>query len=57
MLFLPYANQINVAMTDKKLPGDIVFREWKTFNLRLKKIEEWNGGITYYYTKKAAPVY
>jgi len=57
MLFLPYASQINVAMTDKKLPGDIVFKEWKTFNLRLKKIEEWDGGITYYYTKKPAPVY
>ena len=57
MLFLPYASQINVAMTDKKLPGDIIFKEWKTFNLRLKKIEEWDGGITYYYTKKPAPVY
>ncbi len=57
MLFLPYASQINVAMTDKKLPGDIVFKEWKTFNLRLNKIEEWDGGITYYYTKKPAPVY
>lgn len=57
MLFLPYASQINVAMTNKKIPGDIVFKEWKTFNLRLVKIEEWDGGITYYYTKKPAPVY
>ena len=57
MLFLPYATQINVAMTNKKVPGDIIFREWKTFNLRLVSIEEWEGGITYYYTKKPAPVY
>jgi dihydrofolate reductase len=57
MLFLPYASEINVAMTNKKIPGDIIFREWKTFNLRLKKIEEWSGGITYYYTKRPAPVY
>ncbi len=57
MLFLPYASQINVAMTNKKVPGDIVFKEWKTFNLRLSRVEEWEGGITYYYTKKPAPVY
>ena len=57
MLFLPYASSIDVAMTDKKIPGDVVFKEWKTFNLRLKKVEEWKGGITYYYTKRPAPVY
>jgi dihydrofolate reductase len=57
MLFLPYASEINVAMTNKKIPGDIIFREWKTFNLRLKKIEKWEGGITYYYTKRPAKVY
>ena len=57
MLFLPYASEINVVITNKKTPGDTVFKEWKTFNLRLKKIEEWPGGITYYYSKKPAPVY
>jgi len=57
MLFLPYATRINVAMTNKSIPGDIIFKEWKTFNLRLVSVEEWEGGITYYYTKKPAPVY
>lgn len=57
MLFLPYASEINVVITDKKMPGDVFFKEWKTFNLRLRKINEWSGGITYYYTKKPAPIY
>ncbi len=57
MLFLPYASEISVIITNKKTSGDTVFKEWKTFNLRLKKIEEWPGGITYYYSKKPAPVY
>ena len=57
MLFLPYASEINVAMTNKLIPGDIVFKEWKTFNIRLHKIEEWQGGITYYYSKRPAAIY
>lgn len=57
MLFLPYASEIDVVMSDKKAPCDVIFKEWKTFNLRLKKIDEWTGGITYYYTKKPAPIY
>lgn len=44
--FLPYARQLDIAITDQLVPGDVVFDEWTTESFREDSSEAWVGGRT-----------
>jgi len=48
-LFLPYAQQIDVAQSYQLIPGDIVFTEWDDGRFMLEDWEVWDGFEIQYY--------
>ncbi|WED22981.1 dihydrofolate reductase [Vibrio sp. JC009] len=47
-LFLPYADEIVIACTDKPLAGDIRFSSWRDVPMVEERRVSWEGGTTYY---------
>ena len=50
-LFLPYAQRLDVAVTDALVPGDVTFADWDG-RFRLEGEETWDGGKTLRYRRR-----
>jgi|GEM_PF-137679 len=51
-LFLDHADQIDVAVTDERVPGDVVFDRWDDGRFELDAETHWEGGRTRTYVRR-----
>ncbi|BDD07240.1 dihydrofolate reductase [Aureibacter tunicatorum] len=51
-LFLPFADEMTVAIYDEELPWDIEFSSWKDAPMVEVRRDHYEGGVTVYYEKE-----